>query len=183
MERTTILPERPADPDVNTPERPDRELPAPSPERRRFIPPTFIKAALIALLFAGASTGFAQTTPNTTPTPAPTTPVPPAAPAMATPPAQPPNQGWVMFDDGVASTLGVNKDQMTRLTELDRSYHDRYTNLGPEPWMNTNYGPLTEQRNMEIGRILTPAQYSTWQEKYSVGRSVTTPTQPGPPNN
>lgn len=85
-----------------------------------------------------------------------------------TPPQQPvtpqvrPNEGWTMFDDRSTQQLGLQKDQLQRLRDVDGRYQKDYTGLGNTPTENPGYNTLSERRNADVRGILTPDQYDRW---------------------
>jgi hypothetical protein len=71
-------------------------------------------------------------------------------------------QGWVWWDDSMARELNVTPERLRELRAVDDRYRQEYNGLGTAPWNAPNYKALTERRNTEIQRLLTPEQYQQY---------------------
>ncbi len=112
------------------------------PKRKRIALPVFstrllqeaqpVRLALIGATLAMGLCLHAQNvpTPTTNPTGQGTT---------TTPQPVTPQQGWVMFDDGVASELRMSPEQLQQLRAVDERFLNDYRALGTDPASDPRY--------------------------------------------
>lgn len=92
----------------------------------------------------------------------------------ATPSQQQTPQGWVWWDDNLGRELNIAPDRLRELRAVDDRYRKDYNALGTTPWASADYRTLTDRRNADIQKLLTPEQYQTWTRR-------TKPAQPTTP--
>ena len=173
---------------------PGSEPPPPHkrPKRKRSAPPGFSprlfrngQAARVAIAVVVLALGLglrAQNvpTPSTNPT---------GQQQATTPQPVTPQQGWMMFDDGVANELRMPPEQLQQLRGVDERYLNDYRALGEDPTMNPRYQELTDRRNAEIRQVMGEPLYDTWMKTYPPvpntiqeqrGGGISTPPPPTP---
>jgi hypothetical protein len=135
--------------------------------------PAHMKHMLTAIvLFSMSAFATAQTTPTTRDQSRPATQQPGTT-------QQTPQQGWQWFDDNTTRDLNINADRMNELREMDKRYRTEYDALGRTPWTHDNYQTLTDRRNADVQRLLTPEQYRKWSQ--SATKDATPLQTPGTP--
>lgn len=139
----------------------------------------------VIVFFSMIAIAVAQTTPTTPDR----TKQPPQQPGTTQQQPTQQDQGWRWFNDNSVRELQLDADRMSELRAMDDRYRREYNALGTTPWTHSNYQALTDRRNMEIKRILTPDQYERWSRSSMQGTSpaqspdrTTTPTTPRDPN-
>ncbi len=83
-------------------------------------------------------------------------------------------QGWIWWDDNLGREMNIAPDRLRELRSVDDRYRKDYDALGGTPWTSPDYRTLTDRRNADIQRLLTPEQYQTWTRR-------TSPVQPTTP--
>jgi hypothetical protein len=89
-----------------------------------------------------------------------------ADPAEEAAPAAKVDRWWVLFTGPVACDLGLSKDALQRLREMDARHYEAYWALGDEPSRHPDYVELSRQRTAEVKALLTPDQFSQWSARY-----------------
>lgn len=74
----------------------------------------------------------------------------------------PPQQGWMWWDETHGRDMNIAVDRMKELQAVDQRYRSDYDAMGSTPWTNPDYESLTERRNAEFERVLTPEQYQQY---------------------
>lgn len=150
---------------------------------------TFMKQLLMTVIvfFSMLAIAVAQTTPGTPTTPEQTKQAPQQPGTMKQAPQQPsttqqnPQQGWRWFDDNSSRDMNIDADRMKELRELDTRYRKEYDAMGNTPWTHSNYQTLTDRRNADLQRVMTPDQYQQWSRSSTKGTSPSqTPSTPAP---
>ena len=166
-----------------TPQRPQRKRRAlPVFSTRLFRNGPIPRAAISAVVIALGLGLHAQDppTPSTNPT---------GQKQATTPQPVTPQQGWMMFDDGVANELRMPPEQLQQLRGVDERYLNDYRALGEDPTMNPRYQELTDRRNAEIRQVMGEPLYDTWMKTYPPvpntiqeqrGGGISTPPPPTP---
>lgn len=85
-------------------------------------------------------------------------------------------QGWQWFDDNATRDMSLNADSKKKLRDMDESYRKQYEAMGDTPWTHSNYQALTDRREADIKRTLTPDQHKQWTSR-SGTRDGSSPSQ------
>ena len=80
------------------------------------------------------------------------------------------------WDETYGRDMNIAVDRMKELQAVDQRYRSDYEAMGSTPWTNPDYESLTERRNAEFERVLTPEQYQQY-----VLRSTPPAPMPGTP--
>jgi Spy/CpxP family protein refolding chaperone len=119
----------------------------------------------VIVSFSMISFATAQTTPGTPTTPEQKKQAP--QPGTMQEQQQGTQQGWQWFDDNATRNMKLDDARMKELREMDTRYRREYDVLGATPWTNSDYQALTDRRNADIQRVLTPEQYKQWSSRSS----------------
>jgi hypothetical protein len=84
-------------------------------------------------------------------------------------------QGWQWFDDKTTRDMDLTDESNKELRDMDARYRKEYDAMGNTPWTHADYQALTDRRNADIQRTLTPDQYKQWSSRSSV--RATSPSQ------
>jgi len=74
-------------------------------------------------------------------------------------------QGWQWFDDDATRDMDLNADSRRQLSDMDDRYRKEYEAMGDTPWTHSNYQALTDRRDADIKRTLTPDQHKQWSSR------------------
>jgi hypothetical protein len=84
-------------------------------------------------------------------------------------------QGWQWFDDTATRDMKLDDARTKELRDLDTRYRKDYDAMGATPWTHSDYQALTDRRNADIQRVLSPDQYKQWSSRSST--RATSPMQ------
>jgi len=77
-------------------------------------------------------------------------------------------QGWQWFDDSTTRDMDLSDESNKELRDMDARYRKDYDAMGTTPWAHADYQALTDRRNADIQRTLTPEQYKQWSQRSSL---------------
>ncbi|MGV3636142.1 MAG: hypothetical protein ACO1NQ_00720 [Flavobacteriales bacterium] len=89
-------------------------------------------------------------------------------------------QGWIWWDDAMGREMNITPERLRELRSMDDRYRKDYDALGATPWTSPDYRALTDRRNAEIQRLLTPEQYQNWTNRTMRDKTNTTPKTKNP---
>jgi hypothetical protein len=127
---------------------------------------TIMKHLLMTVIVLFGTTTFtaAQTTPSTPTTPEQKKQAPQPGTMQQ---QQGTQQGWQWFDDNATRDMKLDDARTKELRDLDTRYRKDYDAMGATPWTHSDYQALTDRRNADIQRVLSPDQYKQWSSRSS----------------
>jgi Spy/CpxP family protein refolding chaperone len=72
--------------------------------------------------------------------------------------------GWMMYSDTIGRSLELTPDQEERIRDWNARYQREQERMAPDGLDDRDREPLDRRREEELRGILTPEQYTRWNE-------------------